>query len=439
MRKIYRQEGFMLFKNITVLNDNFEIEKGRFVLVKDGRIASIEDASPEDYSGEVYDGKGKLLMPGFYNAHAHSPMTLMRGYGENMALQDWLNKRIFPFEDKLSSPAVYWGTLLAMAESIRFGIVSSSDMYYFIDDMVRAVADSGAKANISRAISNFDNNDVWNLPSVQEMQRTYEAYHNTEDERIKMDMSIHAEYTSNETGVRAVADYAREKQANMHVHVSETRLEHEECKARHGGMTPVQYFNSLGAFDTLTTAAHCVWVEGEDFDILKEKGVTVASNPVSNLKLASGVCNVPELLRRGIRVAIGTDSVASNNSLNFFEEMKMFAIASKMYYQDPTAVTPVETLRAATVNGALSQGRGDCGRISEGCRADLIVVDIDQPNMQPVHNMANNLVYSASGSDIVLTMVDGRVLYRDGEYMTIDIEKTMFEVQKETDAILHAL
>lgn len=429
----------MLFQNITVLNENFEIEEGRFVLVKDGRISAVTDAAPEGYDGEIYDGRGKLLMPGFYNAHAHSPMTLMRGYGENMALQDWLNKRIFPFEDKLTSPAVYWGTTLAMAESIRFGIVSSSDMYYFIDDMVQAVCDSGMKANISRAITNFDNNDVWNLPSVQEMQRTFEAYHDTEDGRIKMDMSIHAEYTSNETGVRAVADYAREKQANMHIHVSETKLEHEECKARHGGLTPVQYFNSLGAFDMPTTAAHCVWVEGEDFDILKEKDVTVASNPVSNLKLASGVCNVPELLRRGIRVAIGTDSVASNNSLNFFEEMKVFAMASKTYYQDPTAVTPKETLQAATLNGALSQGRSDCGRIAEGCRADLIVVDISQPNMQPVHNMANNLVYSASGSDIVLTMVDGKVLYRDGEYTTIDLERTIFEVKKETEAILRAL
>ncbi|MCI6012991.1 MAG: amidohydrolase [Firmicutes bacterium] len=429
----------MLFKNITVLNENFEIEEGRYVLVKDGIISSVADSAPEEYKGEIYEGKGKLLMPAFYNAHAHSPMTLMRGYGENMVLQDWLKKRIFPFEDKLNSRAVYWGTTLAMAESIRFGIVSSSDMYYFIDDMVRAVADSGAKANISRAITNFDNNDVWNLPSVQEMQRTYEAYHNTEDGRIRMDMSIHAEYTSNEAGVRAVAGYAKEKQANMHIHISETELEHEECKKRHNGMTPVQYFNSLGAFDTPTTAAHCVWVEPEDFDILKEKGVTVASNPISNLKLASGVCNVPELLRRGIRVAIGTDSVASNNSLNFFEEMKVFATASKMYYHDPTAVTPADTLRAATINGAESQGRSDCGRIAEGCRADLIVLDIDQPNMHPVHNMVNNLVYSASGSDIVLTMADGKVLYRDGEYMTIDLERTLFEVQKETETILHAL
>ncbi|MCI8609380.1 MAG: amidohydrolase [Firmicutes bacterium] len=429
----------MLFENIGILNEKFEIETGKYVVVQGARILSITDQRPEGVFDTVYNGKGKLLMPGFYNAHAHSPMTLMRGYGENLALQEWLNNRIFPFEDKLTGQAVYWGTTLAMAESLRFGIVSSSDMYYFIDDMAAAVADSGVKANISRAITNFDNNDVWNLPSIQEMQRTYEAYHNTENGRIKMDMSIHAEYTSNEAGVQAVAGYAKEKNANMHIHISETKLEHEECKARHDGLTPVQYFNSLGAFDTPTTAAHCVWVEDEDMDILREKGVTVASNPVSNLKLASGVCNVPKLLKRGVSVAIGTDSVASNNSLNFFEEMKVFAMATKANFGDPTAVTPVETLRAATLIGAKSQGREDCGQLKAGYKADLIVVDIDKPNMYPVHNMINNLVYSASGSDIVLTMVDGRILYQDGDYKTIDIEKTIFQVEKATASILSQL
>ena len=204
-------------------------------------------------------------------------------------------------------------------------------------------------------------------------------------------------------------------------------------------MTPVQYFAKYGAFDIPTVAAHCVWVEGEDFDILKEKGVTVASNPVSNLKLASGVCNVPELLRRGICVALGTDSVASNNSLNFFEEMKVFALTSKMYYQDPTVVTPQQTLLAATRNGALAQGREDCGLVKEGFRADLIVVDIDQPNMYPVHNMLNNLVYAASGTDICLTMADGKVLYEDGTYPTIDIEKAVSEANAATQRILAAL
>lgn len=428
----------MLFKNITILDENLEVREHMFVGTKNAYIAYIGTQEPREDYGRIYDGSGKLLMSAFYNCHGHSPMALMRGYGENMALQDWLTKRIFPFEDKLDSKAVYWATLLSMAESLRFGIVSTSDMYYFIDDMVAATVASGAKSNISRAIVSGSESDVWKLPSMQEMKRTFEAYHNTCDGRIKIDVSIHAEYTSDVPEVEAVSAYGREAGTRMHVHVSETRSEHEACKEKRG-MTPVRYLAEHGAFDIPATAAHCVWLEGEDFDILKEKGVTVASNPVSNLKLASGVCNVPELLRRGISVALGTDSVASNNSLNFFEEMKVFALASKMYYEDPTAVTPKQALLAATRNGALAQGREDCGLIREGFRADLIAVDIRQPNMQPVHNMLNNLVYSASGTDVLLTMADGKVLYEDGAYPTIDIEKTMFEADAAMKKILAAL
>ena len=428
----------MLFKNITILDENLEVREHMFVGTKNAYIAYIGTQEPREDYGRIYDGSGKLLMSAFYNCHGHSPMALMRGYGENMALQDWLTKRIFPFEDKLDSKAVYWATLLSMAESLRFGIVSTSDMYYFIDDMVAATVTSGAKGNISRAIVSGSESDVWKLPSMQEMKRTFEAYHNTCDGRIKIDVSIHAEYTSDVPEVEAVSAYGREAGTRMHVHVSETRSEHEACKEKRG-MTPVRYLAEHGAFDIPATAAHCVWLEGEDFDILKEKGVTVASNPVSNLKLASGVCNVPELLRRGIPVALGTDSVASNNSLNFFEEMKVFALASKMYYEDPTAVTPKQALLAATRNGALAQGREDCGLIREGFRADLIAVDIRQPNMQPVHNMLNNLVYSASGTDVLLTMADGKVLYEDGAYPTIDIEKTMFEADAAMKKILAAL
>lgn len=428
----------MLFKNITILDENLEVREHMFVGTDGARIAYIGKTEPKTDYGRAYDGSGKLLMSAFYNCHGHSPMALMRGYGENMVLQDWLTKRIFPFEAKLDSKAVYWATLLTMAESLRFGIVSTSDMYYFIDDMVAATIDSGAKANISRAIVSGGESDVWKLASMQEMKRTFEAYHQAEDGRIRMDVSIHAEYTSDVAEVEAVSAYGREAGARMHVHVSETKSEHEACKAKRG-MTPVQYFAKYGAFDMPATAAHCVWIEGEDFDILKEKGVTVASNPVSNLKLASGVCNVPELLKRDIRVAIGTDSVASNNSLIFFEEMKVFALASKMYYQDPTAVTPRQTLLAATRNGALAQGREDCGLVKEGFRADLLVVDIDQPNMNPVHNMLNNLVYSASGTDICLTMADGKVLYENGSYPTLDLEKTIAEANAATRRILAAL
>ena len=429
----------MLFENITIMDENMVQQNNMFVGIEGNRIDYIGEQKPEKDYGSVYNGKGKLLMSGFYNAHGHSAMTLMRGYGENMSLQDWLNKRIFPFEANLDGEAVYWGTLLAMAESIRYGIVSTTDMYYFCDDMIRAVLDAGCKNNMGRGVVNFTDQDLYQIDAFREMKSTFENFHGAGDGKILVDMSLHAEYTSNPKTVLQMAEYTRSIGANMHVHVSETKGEHEECKARHQGQTPVAYLNNLGLFDTPTTAAHCVWIEGDDFRILKEKGVTVASNPISNLKLASGVCNVPKLLKEGIRVAIGTDSVASNNSLNFIEEMKVFAISSKQKYEDPTAVTPEETLLAATLSGALSQGRKDSGSLKAGYKADLIVLDIDQPHMVPIYHLANNLVYSASGSDIVLTMVDGRILWQDGEYKTIDIEKTMAEAQNAAFRILKQL
>jgi 5-methylthioadenosine/S-adenosylhomocysteine deaminase len=429
----------MLFENITILDEELNVRHNMYVGVKDEFIEYIGSERPDDDYGESYDGKGRLLMSAFYNSHAHSPMMMMRGYGENLALSDWLNTKIFPFEDKLYSDAVYYSTLLAMAESIRFGIVSSSDMYYFCEDMARAVIESGAKANISRSITSFEEGSIKNGERYQEAVRLVKNFHGTDDGKILVDASVHAEYTNTETSIREVAQFAKEYGINMHVHISETKSEHEECKERHGGRTPVKLMNDLGVFDTNTTAAHCVWVEDEDMDILADKGVTVASCPVSNLKLASGICNVPKLLKKGINVAIGTDSVASNNSLNFIEEMKFFALLNKAAYSDPTLITPEQTIHAATYAGALAQGRHDCGRLREGNRADLIVLNIELPHMRPVHDLKTNIVYSASGSDVILTMVDGKVLYKDGDFLTIDIEKTIAETEAACRNILSQL
>lgn len=429
----------MLFKNISILNENIDVENNMYVGIKGDTIEYIGNEPPSADYGEEYDGRGKLLMSGFFNAHGHSPMTLMRGYGENLSLQDWLFTRIFPFEDKLTSQAVYSATLLAMAESIKFGIVSTSDMYYFVEDMVRAVEESGAKSNISRSIVAVEGKTFDEMPSIIEMKNAIKHFDGYANGRIKMDTSLHAEYTNNEKLARELAQFTKEAGLIMHVHVSETKAEHEECKGRHGGRTPVQYLNDCGIFDTPALAAHCVWIEGEDFDILKNKGVTVATNPCSNLKLASGVCDVNKLLKKGINVAIGTDSVASNNSLNFIEEMKTLALIAKVKHMDPTVITPKEVLRAATVGGAIGQGRMDTGVLKEGNKADLIVMNIDVPNMQPIHEMASNIVYSASSSDIVMTMADGKVLYNDGEFTTIDIEKAIFETDKQTKDILGRL
>ena len=428
----------MLFSNISLLDENFSLCQDMYLATKDDRIVYIGKTKPSGDFGREYDGKNRLLTPGFYNAHAHSPMALMRGYGENLALQDWLNTRIFPFEDKLSGNAVYWATMLCMAESIRFGIVSSSDMYYFTEDMVRAVLDSGAKNNISRAISNPFGTPVSELPSIREMRESV-RFNGLGNGRVKIDASLHAEYTSDEATARAVADFAKEESLNMHVHVSETKLEHEECKERRDGRTPVRYLNDCGIFDTPSIAAHCVWIEGEDYDILKEKGVTVATNPVSNLKLASGICDVPALLEKGINVAIGTDSVASNNNLSFLEEIKTMALVAKVKHMDPALITPLQALYAATRGGALAQGRDDCGVLKEGMKADLLAFRTDTPEMNPVHDMMNNMVYSASDGDIAMTMIDGEVLYEEGEFTKLDTERICFEAGKATEGILKEL
>jgi 5-methylthioadenosine/S-adenosylhomocysteine deaminase len=304
-------------------------------------------------------------------------------------------------------------------------------MYFFSEDMVRAYLSSCAKANVARSLAGFDEDeDMYGMTSFKEAKHLFEEYNGAADGRIIVDMSLHMELTSTERLARQLAAYSSEIGARMQVHISETESEHEGCKERHEGRTPVAYFNDIGRFESPTTAAHCVWVDAEDRAILREKGVTVASCPVSNLKLASGVADIPALLEAGVTVALGTDSVASNNSLNFIEEMKFFALVNKERRRDPTLVTPRQAFYAATRAGALGQGRADCGLLEEGCKADLIALDLSAPGMHPAFDLYNNLVYSASGSDVALTMIDGNVVYENGEYPTIDVERAICETEK---------
>lgn len=233
-----------------------------------------------------------------------------------------------------------------------------------------------------------------------------------------------------------MAGVAGEYGLNMHLHLSETKSEHEECKERHGGLTPLGWFEHLGVLRQPTTAAHCVWVEDADIELMTEYGVTAAHNPVSNLKLASGIAPVPKMLAAGVNVTLGTDSSASNNNQNLWEEIKLMGILHKAASFDPTVVTPKEVLAAATINGAISQGRMDSGTITVGKRADLQLLDIDKPHYKPCYDWLNNLVFAAQGSDVVLTMVDGRVLYRNGEYTTLDLEKIVFNVEQQRKRIL---
>ena len=429
----------MLFEDISILDEEMKAREHQYVSVEKDRIAYIGPERPKEFTGEVIRGQGRLLMPAFYNPHAHTPMTLLRGYGGGLNLNDWLTTMIFPFEAHLTPEDVYYSMQAGIAEMLRFGIVSTTDMYMQGESIVKAVLETGVKSNIGLGLVCFDpTKKLEELPDYINSKYLFENYHGAGDDRVRIDMAVHAEYTSNPTVVRGFAEYSKSVGANMHVHLSETRKEHEECKGRHG-KTPAKYFLDLGMFESPTTAAHCVWLEEEDFDIFAEKGVTVASCPVSNLKLASGICDAKKMLEKGINVGVATDGVSSNNNTNMFEEMKIFTLLQKAKHLDPTVITPEQGLFAATRAGALSQNRPDCGLLKEGFKADLIVLDIDQPHMKPVHSMTDNLVYSADGGDVEMTICDGKILYNNGEFTTLDIEKVEFETERSRKRILSEL
>ena len=429
----------MIFSDITIIDENFAVREHQFVGVKDGRVAYVGAAEPKEDFGSVYRGQGKLLMPAFYNAHTHSAMTLLRGYAENMNLQDWLNTKIFPFEAKMVGSDIYTGVKLAMAESIRSGIVSSTDMYYWLDDAGRAVAEAGCKMNMSNAVLCFDDSAFEDLPAYQIACDAYKNWHGAADGRILTDLALHGEYTSTEKVAKGLAALANEQGVHLHIHAAETKSEAAECKVRRNGRTDIEYLAACGLLDVPATLAHCVWIEESDMDIIREKGATVATCPVSNMKLASGIADVPKMLEKGVNVALCTDGVSSNNSLDLLADAKTMALAARVKAMDPAVLTPQQVLYAMTRAGALSQGRDDCGLVKEGFKADLVVMDIDAPNMQPVHNLLNNVVWSASNANIVLTMCDGRVLYKDGEFMTIDVEKSVWEANEATKKILEKL
>ena len=419
----------MLFKNITLLDENFDVQKNMFVGTCKDKIAYIGKLAPQEDFGEEYDGKNKVILPGFVNAHTHSPMTLLRGYAENLALSRWLNEKVFPFEDRLNADRAYYGTMLSIAEMLSSGTTSFSDMYFFQDGVMRAVKEARAKINFSRSIVSFSDVNFLDDIRVIEALEAVEKYHNTENGKIKIDMALHAEYTNTYSMIKQFGEYTKGKGLINHIHVSETKSEHEDCKKKYG-KTPTELFYDAGVLDSPSLFAHCVWIEDGDIDILREKGATVVHCPASNLKLGSGICDIYALKERGVNVAIGTDSAASNNGLDSFREMYLAALLPKGTRRQADILSAKEIIKMATYGGAAAQGRFDSGLIKEGFKADLCVIDTDKPNLYPDFDILNNIVYSAGKSDVVLTMADGEVLYRNGEFLTIDIEKICFEVNR---------
>lgn len=417
----------MLFKNIAILDHNFEVQSGMNLLTSEDRITYIGKEEPNNYKGDTYEGKNKLLMPGFFNTHCHIPMTLLRGYGEGLPLQRWLFEKIFPFEAKLKSKDSYWGSLLGAMEMIKSGVVSYTDMYFYIEDIILATKESGLKANISHGTTANDNlKDFKDYIAYQDTHRMLGMLKAENNDKIKIDMGLHGEYTSNERLVRQVAEYAKENNLIVHTHLSETKKEHENCKEKYG-LTPLGYFEKCGILDNPLVAAHCVWIEDRDFDIIKRNDVTPVHCISSNLKLGSGFAPIKKMLDMGIRVGLGTDGASSNNNLNMLEEIHISSLVNKGVNQDPQFMSPKEVIKLATLNGALGQGRLNTGMIKVGNKADIIVFDMDKPHLQPIFDTLTNIVYSANSEDICLNMVDGKIVYKDGEFANIDSERVIYE------------
>lgn len=429
----------LVIKNVKTLlwvNGEFRISE-QDVLISGNKIENLgvglkcEDA-------DVIDGNHRLLIPGLINTHSHATMSLFRNYKDDVNLQTWLFDYIFPIEDKLKSGDCYWFNMLSISEMIRSGITTFADMYFFMDELAEAVKESGIRANLSRSVSG--NNDFSRDSDyrMKEMINLFKNYHNTADGRIKVSTAPHSIYTCEREYLRECGNITRELGCGMQIHMCETLNEVEECKKTHG-MTPFSYCESIGLFDGVEPiiAAHCVYLSNEDIEVIKKHNIHVSHNPTSNLKLASGVMDIERLLDAGINITLGTDGPGSNNKLDILSEMRLAGLIHKGVKLNPTLVSAKQVIEMATVNGAKALHE-DIGVIAKGKIADLCLIDIDKPNYYPFteERMLSALVYSANSADITDVIVDGKILMRNKELVTIDEEKIKSEVGRKLKCLI---
>ena len=415
----------ILFKNAKILtyeDNEFKVLDNAYLAVDGEYIDYIGESRPQKEYSEERDMYDKLLMPGMVNAHGHTAMNLLRGIGSDLPLQEWLSM-IWPIEDRMRDEEFLSGMEMAVLEMIASGTTSFCDMYMRPMITAPVIERSGIKADLTRVVmGGSDNMDYASFPNRTEALAFYRDFNGAYNDRLHVDWSVHAEYTINEHIAQKWAEEIQLLGGRLHIHLSETKKEHDEC-VRKKGKTPASWFNDLGFFNIPCYAAHSVWVSDDDIALMKEKGVSVVHNPSSNLKLGSGFAPIAKMLSQGLNVGLGTDGSASNNNLNMFEEMHLASIIHNGYLNDPTLMNPTDVIRMATINGATLQGRGDTGCLSVGKKADIIALDLDKPHLIPDYDTPALIVYSAQASDVVMTMVDGKILYLGGEYYTLDRDK----------------
>ena len=421
----------VLIKNADVitLDRPDEVLKGSDIAIADGVIQAV-GAVPEDFvPDEVLDATDQVVMPGFFNAHTHAPMTLVRGWAEDLPLDRWFNERIWVAESALTGEDVYWGAALAAAEMIRCGTVGFADHYFWMDRVAEVVERSGLRATLAWC--------VFSLGAEQEIGGTtldltvdfVQRWQGAAGGRIHTVLGPHSPYVCSPAFLAQVAERAAALGVGVHLHVAESQEQVDNSLAQHG-RTPVAHLARLGLFDVPAIAAHCIYVDDDDLSILAEKGVNVASCPGCYMKLGMGVPPLPDMLAQGINVALGTDGPASNNDLDMLQEARLAALMHKNARLDPQLLPGDLVLRLATQNGARAMGFPQSGVIAPGRAADLIILDFHQPHLRPRHNLIANVIYAAKAGDVRHVMVAGRWLMRDRELLTLDEERIIYEAER---------
>lgn len=405
------------FYNGRILKMNGSLEITNEEVWTDGnKIAYIGNKQPNNstvFEREI-DLHGDLLMPSFKNAHTHSAMTFARSSSDDMPLQEWLYNKIFPLEDKLTSDDIYKLSKIAFLEYLSSGISACFDMYYFPEAIAKASIEMGIRTVLCGAVNNFKES----AELLEEYYNKYNSYH----ELISYQLGFHAEYTTDKSLMKKIAKLAKKYKAPVFMHSSETMAETQACINTYS-KSPTELFEKLGLFDFGGGAFHSVWVDDNDLKIYKKHGVWAVINTGSNCKLASGVAPVEHMSDMGINLALGTDGPSSNNALDMFREMYMTCVLQKIKNKNAAAMNAYKVLEMATVGSARCMGLNDCDCIETGKKADLIVIDLKRPNMQPILNITKNLVYSGSKENVRLTMVNGKILYENGKFTECDIEK----------------
>ncbi|MDR0223036.1 MAG: amidohydrolase [Oscillospiraceae bacterium] len=410
------------FYNAKILNGDMTVADGE-LCVRGGVIECVCGACENggDYEKEI-DCKGGLLIPGFKNAHAHSAMTFLRSRADDLPLHEWLNEQVFPQEAKLTAEHIYWFTKLAILEYVSGGITAAFDMYFEPEAVASAARETGFKITMCGAV-----NDFGTTPA--KLRDYYEKY-NGYDELVAYKLGFHAEYTNSVGNMRAVAEMSRGYKAPVYTHMCETKAETDGCIERHG-KTPPALFEELGLWEHGGGAFHCVHVNDDDVGIMARNRIWAVSNPCSNLKLASGVAPLTKMAAAGINIALGTDGAASNNALSMFREMYSAVTLQKYLTNDAAACPAYNALNWAFSGGASAMGLEGCDCLAAGKKADIVMLDLNRPAMLPHNNIVKNIVYSGDASAVKMTMVNGKILYYDGEFFTGDKAETIIEKTRD--------